>query len=133
MATDNIYPREMARRKAFWELARFTPGDPMAAGTLAILDAIELEDSHNSHLADPVLTVDEVASSVPEESLPTGIWIVREAGIPQPWLERFRCASVGSTRVAEGPYATDWEKFLRKWKKEMVHLEEHRSVRAKRG
>lgn len=105
----------------------------MAAGTLAILDAIGLEDSHNSHLADPALTVDEVASSVPEESLPTGIWIVREAGIPQPWLERFRCASVGSTRVAEGPYATDWEKFLKKWKAEMGHLEEHRSVRVKRG
>lgn len=133
MATNNIYQREMARRKALWELARFSPGDPMAAGTLEVLDDIDAQDSDNSHLPARALSIDEVANSVPGEELPTGIWIVREAGIPQPWLERFRCASVGSTRVIEGPYATDWEKFLRKWKTEMSHLEEHRSVCAKRG
>lgn len=129
MATDNIYPREMARRKAIWELACFAPGDPMASDILDVLDA---QDS-DSHLPSAALSIDEVASSVPEESVPSGIWIVREAEIPQPWVEQFRCASVGSTRVAEGPYATDWETFLRKWRKEMEHLEEHRSERRKRG
>ena len=133
MATNNIYQREMARRKAIWELARFAPGDPMAADILDVLNAIDVHDSDNSHLAGAALSIDEVANTVREEELPTGIWIVREAGIPQPWLERFRCASMGSTRVAEGPYATDWEKFLKKWEAEMGHLEEHRSVRAKRG
>jgi hypothetical protein len=133
MATNNIYQREMARRKALWELARFAPGDPTADSILAVLDDIDAQDSDNSPLPGRALSIDEVANTVGEEELPTGIWIVREAGIPQPWLERFRCASVGSTRVAEGPYATDWEKFLKKWKAEMGHLEEHRSVRAKRG
>ena len=133
MATDNIYQREMARRKSLWELARYKPGDPLAADILNVLDAIDAQESDNSYLPGCAMSLDEVASAVPEESLPSGVWIVREAGIPQPWLARFRCASVGSTRVAEGPYATDWEKFLRKWKAEMLHLEEHRSVRAKRG
>lgn len=133
MAANNIYQREMARRKALWELARFAPGDPMAADILDVLNAIDVQDSDNAPLPGRGLSIDEVANSVPEEELPTGIWIVREAGIPQPWLERFRCASVGSTRVVEGPYATDWEKFLKKWKAEMGHLEEHRSVRVKRG
>jgi hypothetical protein len=133
MATNNIYQREMARRKAICELARFAPGDPMAADILDVLDDIDAQDSDNSHLPGAALCIDEVANTVREEELPTGIWVVREAGIPQPWLERFRCASVGSTRVVEGPYATDWEKFLKKWKAEMGHLEEHRSVRAKRG
>lgn len=107
MAANNIYQREMARRKALWELARFAPGDSMAESTLAVLDDIDAQDSDNSHLSGRALSIDEVANSVPEEELPTGIWVVREAGIPQPWLERFRCASVGSTRVVEGPYATD--------------------------
>lgn len=133
MAANNIYQREMARRKALWELARFAPGDLMAADILDVLNAIDVQDSDNAPLPGRGLSIDEVANSVPEEELPTGIWIVREAGIPQPWLERFRCASVGSTRVVEGPYATDWEKFLKKWKAEMGHLEEHRSVRVKRG
>lgn len=133
MTTDNIYQREMARRKSLWELARYKPGDPLATDILDVLDAIDAQESDNFYLPGCAISIDEIASAVPEESLPSGVWIVREAEIPQPWLARFRCASVGSTRVAEGPYATDWEKFLRKWKAEMLHLEEHRSVRAKRG
>jgi hypothetical protein len=133
MAANNIYQREMARRKALWGLARFAPGDPMAASALRALEDIDALDTDDLHLPGAALSIDEIANSVPEEELPTGIWIVREAGIPKPWLERFRCASVGSTRVVEGPYATDWKKFLRKWRIEICHLDEHRSVRAKRG
>jgi hypothetical protein len=132
MAANNIYQHEMARRKALWELARFAPGDSMAEITLAVLDDIDAQDIDNSHLSGRALSIDEVTDSVPEEELPAGIWIVRETEIPQPWLERFRCASAGSTRVVEGPYATDWEKFLRKWKFEICHLDEHRSERARR-
>lgn len=94
----------------------------MAESTLAVLDDMDSLDSDNSDFSGRALNIDEVTDSVPEEELPAGIWIVRETEIPQPWLERFRCASVGSTRVVEGPYATDWEKFLRKWKTEMSHL-----------
>ena len=132
MDTDKIYQREMARRKSLWELARYKPGDRLASGVLDVLDAIDVQESDNA-LPGKAISIDEVASSIPEESLPSGVRIVREAEIPQPWLERFRCASVGSTRLAEGPYATDWEKFVGKWKAEMLHLEEHRSVRGKRG
>jgi len=83
MATNNIYQREVARRKALWELARFAARDPMAESTLAVLDDIDAQDSGNSHLSGRALSIDEVANSVPEEELPSGIWIVREAGIPQ--------------------------------------------------
>jgi len=133
MAANNIYQREMARRKALWALARFAPGDSMAEITLAVLDDIDAQDSDNSHLSGRALSIDEVANSVPEEELPTRIWIVRDAEIPQLWRERFRCASAGSTRVVEGPYATDWEKFLRKWNIEICHLDEHTSELARRG
>jgi hypothetical protein len=57
MATNNIYQREMARRKALWELARFAPGDPMAESTLAVLDDIDAQDSDNSHLAGRALSM----------------------------------------------------------------------------
>jgi hypothetical protein len=56
---------------------------------------------------------------------------VLELTIPQPWRERFQQASIGSTRVVEGPYATDWEKFLARWEAEMRHLEQHRAARYK--
>ena len=81
MATNNIYQRKMARRKALWELARFAPCDPIAESTLAVLDDIDAQDSDNSHLAGRGLSIDKVTNSVPEEELPTKIWSVREAGI----------------------------------------------------
>jgi hypothetical protein len=42
------------------------------------------------------------------------------------WRERFIRACVGSTRVAEGLYAHDWQSFLDQWVAEMQHLEAHR-------
>ena len=133
MATNKIYQRERARRKALWELARFAPGDPMSASALRPLEDIDALGTDDLHLPGAALSIDEVANSVPEEELPTRIWIVRDAEIPQLWRERFRCASAGSTRVVEGPYATDWEKFLRKWNIEICHLDEHTSELARRG
>lgn len=55
--------------------------------------------------------------------------IVRDQDIPQPWRERFLCASRGSTRLVEGTYYQDWEKFVSEWKREMAHLELHRCAR----
>lgn len=52
--------------------------------------------------------------------------IVRDLDIPQPWRERFHCASRGSTRFVEGAYYRDWEKFVSEWTREMAHLELHR-------
>jgi len=55
--------------------------------------------------------------------------IVREASIPQPWRERFLQASVGSTRLVDGLYAHDWEKFLSEWQAEMKRVDVHRAAR----
>jgi hypothetical protein len=82
MAANNIYQREMARRKALWELARFAPGDPMSASALRPLEDIDALGTDDLHLPGAALSIDEVANSVPEEELPTGIWIVERRGFP---------------------------------------------------
>ena len=48
-----------------------------------------------------------------------------------PWLQRFQAASVGSTRLAEGPYLRDFEKFVAVWHQEFEHLSAHRSKRSR--
>lgn len=53
----------------------------------------------------------------------SGISILREASIPQPWRERFLQASIGSTRLVDGHYPADWNKFLAGWEAEIWHLE----------
>lgn len=45
-----------------------------------------------------------------------------------PWRERFAQASVGSTRVAAGPYLDDLEKFVEEWGREMTYLQAHRDA-----
>lgn len=60
----------------------------------------------------------------------SGIDIILEKTIPQPWRERFHQASIGSTRVPDGPYATDWDKFVNEWEREMQHVQNHRLAKA---
>ncbi|MNW11484.1 hypothetical protein D3C71_2089550 [compost metagenome] len=60
--------------------------------------------------------------------LHSGIDIVLELNIPELWRERFFQASIGSTRLVDGLYATDWKKFLAAWEAEMQHLEAHRTA-----
>lgn len=62
----------------------------------------------------------------------SGISIVRKASIPQPRHERFLQASTGSTRLFDGPYAYDWEKFLTQWQAEMRRLDAHQTARRPR-
>lgn len=38
--------------------------------------------------------------------------------------------SIGSTRLADAPYASAWEKFLDEWGSEMHHLQNHRAAPA---
>ena len=80
-----------------------------------------------------IATVDEVTNQVGSEPHPIGIHIVPDEAIPEPWRERFMCASYGSTRVPEGAYLHDWLKFIAKWKQEMAHLERHRAGRDRKG
>jgi hypothetical protein len=55
--------------------------------------------------------LDAARKAVLIERHSSGISILRKAGIPQPWRERFLQASTGSTRLFDGPYAYSWDKF----------------------
>ncbi|WP_350647453.1 hypothetical protein [Pseudomonas sp. HY13-MNA-CIBAN-0226] len=124
---------ERAKRRALWEIARFCPGDPKAADTLAILDELDAQERTGTPSTAEPLELKGVRDSVPVQHHNCGINIVLELTIPQPWRERFQQASIGSTRVVEGPYATDWDKFLSRWEAEMLHLQQHRAARHKPG
>lgn len=125
---DDLRTRESVRRKAFWTLSHLVPGDPQAAAILNVIDDIEDQERVDSNRNHPCLDIDAVRKAVLIERHSSGISIVREAGIPQPWRERFLQASIGSTRLVDGPYAHDWDKFLTQWQAEMQHLDAHISA-----
>jgi len=129
---DDLRTRESLRRKALWTLSHLVPGDPKAAAILNVLDDIEDQERVDSNRNYPGLDIDAARKAVQIERHSSGISIVREAGIPQPWRERFLQASIGSTRLVDGPYAHDWGKFLTKWQAEMQHLDAHMSARRER-
>lgn len=105
MATDgNLQQRETARRKALWTLAHPSPGIPSASGVIAVLDQLDLQEGNDSSLPKPLLSIEAVRTSVPTVLHREGLYIVLEISNPQPWRERFLRASVGSTRLEEGPY-----------------------------
>ena len=131
MSHDELRKLEHARRRALWEIARFHPGDPKAADALAILDDLDAQDRSGTPSTVEPLELDQVRDSVPVQHHSCGIDIVLERDIPQPWRERFLQASIGSTRITDGLYASDWDKFLARWEAEMRHLEQHRSARHK--
>lgn len=124
-ADGDLHLLEVARRKALWALAHLIPGDPRAYAVIHALDDIE-HQQRSLPIYRQALDADEVLNLVPSEPHPIGVAIVRDESIPQPWRERFECASRGSTRVAEGAYLEDWQKFVSEWKAEMAHVERHR-------
>lgn len=130
---DEFRKLERTRRRALWEIARFLPSDPKAADALAILDELDDQERIGTPSTGESLELNEVRDSVAVHHHNCGIDIVLEMTIPQPWRERFQQASIGSTRVVEGPYAKDWDKFLARWEAEMRHLEQHRAARYKPG
>lgn len=133
MICNELRELEGARRRTLWALASLRPGDPTASDLLAILDDLDDQERNGAPSMDRPLDLDEVRNSVPVHHHQCGIDIVLELNIPQPWRERFRQASIGSTRLPEAPYASDWDKFLARWKAEMRHLEQHRAERHKPG
>jgi len=133
MHPDELRELESSRRKAIWSLAGIPPGDPKAADALAVLDNLDDKMRSGTPSAGAPVEINEVRDSVPVQQHHSGIDIVVEATIPQPWRERFLQASIGSTRLVDGPYATDWNKFLAGWEAEMRHLEQHRLARYKPG
>lgn len=123
---------EKVRRKALWALASLSPGDSQALDVLHVLKDVESRGAHLMSSPESVLTAEQLRSVIPTERHQIGCRIVREESIPQPWRERFLQASIGSTRVPDGPYAADWDKFLSRWESEMRHLEAHRAARHER-
>lgn len=129
MTCDFLRKRERTRRKVLWALASLRPGDPTASELLTILDELDNQERSGTSCSDKPLELIEVRNSVSAKRHNSGIDIILEQTIPQPWRERFRQASIGSTRLVDAYYATDWDKFLAGWEAEMRHLEQHRAAR----
>ncbi|WP_421547443.1 hypothetical protein [Pseudomonas sp. QD4] len=131
MTHDELRQLEGARRRALWALACLRPGDPTVSDLLAILDDLDDQERNDTPCSDKPLDLIQVRNSVSVMRHNSGINIILEQTIPQPWRERFYQASVGSTRLVDGPYASGWDKFLASWEAEMRHLEQHRAARNK--
>lgn len=119
---------EIARRRALSALANLQPGDARAEKVLAELD--EVDQGLQVSVSGDQLSAQELVNVVTTK-LHNGIQLVVEDSIPEPWLQRFQAASVGSTRLAEGPYLRDFEKFVAVWHQELEHLNAHRSKRSR--
>ena len=126
MTHDELRQLEGARRRTLWALASLRPGDPTASELLAILDDLDDLERNDYSFSGKPLELIEVRNAVSVMRHNSGIDIILEQTIPQPWRERFHQASIGSTRVPDGAYATDWDKFLVEWEREMQHLQDHR-------
>ncbi|QZI69342.1 hypothetical protein K5F93_23700 [Pseudomonas protegens] len=131
MPHDELRELEAKRRKALWMLANISPGDSKAFDALSILDDLEFQERKDSPHTDKALELNQVRDCVTVQHHHSGIDIIFEQTIPKPWRERFNQASIGSTRLADGPYAGDWYKFLSGWEAEMRHLESHRAACSK--
>jgi len=130
MPDDELRELEAKRRKALWMLASISPGDPKAFDALSILDDLDLQERKYSPNAGKTLELNQLRDCVTVQHHHSGIDIILEQTIPQPWRERFNQASIGSTRLLHGPYAPDWDKFLVEWEREMQHLQNHRVAQA---
>ena len=130
MPDDELRELEAKRRKALWILAHISPGDSKAFDALSILDDLDLQERKYSPNADKALDLNQLRDCVTLQHHNSGIDIILEKTIPQPWRERFHQASIGSTRVPDGPYATDWDKFVNEWEREMQHVQNHRLAKA---
>lgn len=119
---------EIARRRALWALADLQPGDARAEKVLTELD--EVDQGLQVIVSGDQLSAQELVNVVTTK-LHNGTQLVVEDSIPEPWLQLFQAASVGSTRLAEGPYLRDFEKFVAVWHQELEHLNDHRSKRSR--
>ncbi|HBP5426613.1 TPA: hypothetical protein L6B64_07150 [Pseudomonas aeruginosa] len=129
MTTDHrLRSLEIARRRALWALADLQPGDARAEEVLAELD--EVDQALQGVMGGDQLFAQELVDVVTTK-LHNGVQLVVEDSIPEPWLQRFQAASVGATRLAEGPYLRDFEKFVAVWHQELEHLSAHRSKRSR--
>lgn len=107
---DDLKTRERARRKALWSLGA---PERQAEAEATLLTIWKLDrDFPLGDAAD--LSVEEVESLVPI-TMAGGTPLVRPVDIPEPWATRLAVASYGSTRLLDGYFAHDWDKFLSLW------------------
>ncbi|MBV4455130.1 MULTISPECIES: hypothetical protein [Pseudomonas] len=130
MTCDLLLERERTRRRTLWALASLHPGDSNASDLLAILDDLDDQERNDTACSDKLFELIEVRNSASVMRHNSGIDIILEQTIPQPWRERFHQASIGSTRLVDGHYGADWDKFLTEWEREMQHLKNHRAAQA---
>lgn len=130
MTCDVLRERERTRRRVLWALATLHPDDSNASDLLAILDYLDDQERNDTPCSNRLLELTEVRNSVSVMHHNSGIDIILEQTIPQPWRERFCQASIGSTRLVDGNYAADWDKFLTEWEREMQHLKNYRAAQA---
>ena len=128
-----LWIRERDRREALWELEGLQPGAAEAKAPLAALAEIDQQDLDNPIGHSYTISIDELREAVPETRIEGSdghsFVIVLDQHIPQPWHARFEAASMLSTRLPQGSYASDWRRFLRLWTREMEHLNAHRKSR----
>lgn len=117
---------EIAKRRALWALADLQPGDSSAE--LPLLEIDEVDQALKALMSGNELSIQELVDSITTQ-FHNGLRLVIEDSIPEPWRQRFMAASVGSTRVAAGPYFRDFQKFVMSWSDEMEHLKAHRASR----
>ena len=87
---DDLRTRESVRRKALWTPSHLMSGDPNAAASLDVLYDIEDQERVDLNRHHPSLDVDSAGKAVLIERLSSGIGIVHEASIPQPFDQRWR-------------------------------------------
>ncbi|WP_192564433.1 hypothetical protein [Pseudomonas gozinkensis] len=125
-----LWLRERNRREALWDLEVLQSGAAEAKALLATLAEIDRQDLENPIGLSGAMSLDELREAVPETRIEGtdghSFVIVLDQHIPQPWHARFEAASMLSTRLPQGSYASDWRRFLRLWVREMAHLKAHR-------
>lgn len=89
MICNELRELEGARRRALWALASLSPGDPKASELLETLDELDNLDLNATSFTQKPLELIEVRESVPAERHHSGIDIILERTIPQPWRGRF--------------------------------------------
>ena len=115
----DLQTRELTRRNALWAL------DNPATREQATQDLLRVWRADRDYPIGPAagLAVKEIGAQVPTFVEEGAGALVRFSEIPEPWATRFQLASLGATRVLDGYYARDWEKFLALWPAEVEKID----------
>lgn len=85
MSYDELRELEKVRRRALWALASLHPGSPDASEPIAILDHLDVQEQSSPPSTGTPIGLKEVRHFVQAQHHHSGIDIVLEHDIPQPW------------------------------------------------